>query len=240
MPPTRLGHISTSSSQPGAAAQPSSTPTIRIGSRRCPVPRSALRRGRPSGSSRPSRARWCRASRSCAGARAHSVALALISAISAARRLHIERRAPAAAIDAPRGHAVLELAAAMPISVPVFRRATQTHHAHAAPARPDAGNLPLAARGRRGGVGVYDVQREQPAAARAALRHPRRHRLTLRRDLRGGGARARAGPGHHAARRAAGRAARLQGRGRRRRLSGGGAAWTRAGACCRSRRRSRR
>ena len=40
MPPTRLGHISTSSIQPGAAAQPSSTPTIRIGI--APLPWAAI------------------------------------------------------------------------------------------------------------------------------------------------------------------------------------------------------
>ncbi len=40
MPPTRLGHIITSSIQPGAAAQPSSTPTIRIGT--APLPCAAI------------------------------------------------------------------------------------------------------------------------------------------------------------------------------------------------------
>ena len=40
MPPTRLGHIITSSIQPGAAAQPSSTPTIRIGI--APLPWAAI------------------------------------------------------------------------------------------------------------------------------------------------------------------------------------------------------
>jgi hypothetical protein len=40
MPPTRLGHISTSSIQPGAAAHPSSTPMIRIGI--APLPWAAI------------------------------------------------------------------------------------------------------------------------------------------------------------------------------------------------------
>jgi hypothetical protein len=39
MPPTRLGHISTSSVQAGAAAQPSSTPTMSNGTAALPCPR---------------------------------------------------------------------------------------------------------------------------------------------------------------------------------------------------------
>ena len=39
MPPTRLGHMSTSSVHAGAAAQPSSTPTMSSGTAALPWPR---------------------------------------------------------------------------------------------------------------------------------------------------------------------------------------------------------
>ena len=69
---------------------------------------------------------------------------------------------------------------------------------------------------------LRDAGRRSPAA-RAALRHPRRPRVALRRDLRRGGADPRARAGHHPARQAACGGSRFQRRRRRRRLPGGGA-----------------
>jgi hypothetical protein len=67
--PDTFRHIRQSSTQPGAAAQPSSRPTMSGGPPRCPGRRRALPAGRGSGCCRPSRERSHRTSRPSEGGR---------------------------------------------------------------------------------------------------------------------------------------------------------------------------